>query len=65
MITSNGEELTEEQWKDRYIVYIMKHSDALLWQAEESAEVAWDYILENDGDESPEEDAQNELDNWE
>lgn len=50
--------LNEEQWKERYIAYMKKHSDIEDWQADESASVAWDEST----DESPEECADAELD---
>lgn len=64
MKTIEGQELTEEQWKERYIAYMVRHSNAEPWQAEESADAAWDYVASYGGDETPEEDAQNDLDCW-
>lgn len=55
MKTVNG--LTYDQWTDRYIAYMKKHSDISDWQAEESADAAWDMAI----DEMPEESAQTEL----
>ena len=49
--------LNEEQWKERYIAYMKKHSDILDRQADESAAVAWDEST----DETPEECAEEEL----
>jgi hypothetical protein len=51
------EGLTEEQWKERYIAFMKKHSDIEDWQADESADAAW-LMAE---DESPEESAETEL----
>lgn len=64
MRTIENEELTEEQWKARYIAYLMSRSNALQWQAEETADAAWEFVEFHGGDETPEEDAQNELDCW-
>lgn len=53
--------LNKEQWMDRFIAYMMKHSNSEYWQAEESADVAWDMS----DDEDPEECAAEELSYWE
>lgn len=51
------EQLAEEQWKERYIAYMKKHSDIEDWQAEETADAAWLMAV----DETPEEAAETEL----
>jgi hypothetical protein len=49
--------LSEEQWKERYITYLRKHSDILDWQGDEFADAAWNTAT----DETPEECAATEL----
>jgi hypothetical protein len=52
--------LNESSWKERYIAYMKKHSNAEDWQCDESSSVAWDEST----DETPEECAEEELSNW-
>ena len=52
--------LDEAQWKERYIAYMKAHSDALDWQCDESADVAWELST----DETPEECAEGDMSCW-
>ncbi len=56
------DDMNEQEWKRIYAEYIMSHSNAEQWQADESADAAWEMA---EDDESAEECAIEELSYWE
>ena len=54
------EGLKEDEWKDKFVSYLIKYSDIEAWEAREIADEAWNMAY----DETPEESAETELSYW-